>query len=229
MPLVYGQYMNIKQIRAKIAINAFQLKMIAVITMLIDHIGAIFFQDYIIFRFIGRISFPIFCFLLVEGFFNTKDIKKYLLRLGMFALISEIPFDLLFSNSLLSFNSQNIFLELFIGILMLFCISRSPNIFAKIGIALAFCAVSFFSMADYGITGMAMMLTFYVCRKRYIPQIILVTLINYLHGFIQWFAVTAMIPIGLYNGKQGRKLKYFFYIFYPAHLLILYIIRLVLL
>ncbi|MDF2537691.1 MAG: putative rane protein [Herbinix sp.] len=76
------------------------LKIIAIITMLIDHIGAILIRDNniynLVFRSIGRIAFPIFAFLIVEGFYYTKNVKKYLLRLGLFALISEIPFDIAF-------------------------------------------------------------------------------------------------------------------------------------
>ena len=77
-------------------LSTFTLKLIAIITMVIDHTGAIFFPDQMWLRAIGRIAFPIFVFLLVEGLFNTSNIKKYLTRLGIFALISEIPFDMAF-------------------------------------------------------------------------------------------------------------------------------------
>ena len=82
-------------------LNSFQLKCIAVITMIIDHTGAVLFPGELMFRYIGRISFPIFCFLLTEGFFHTKDVRKYMLRLGIFAVVSEIPYDLAFRGTVL--------------------------------------------------------------------------------------------------------------------------------
>ena len=97
-------------------INSFQLKWIAVITMIIDHTGAVLFPDDMVFRYIGRIAFPIFCFLLVEGFFHTRDVRKYMLRLGLFALISEIPYDLAFRDTVLEFEHQNVFFALLLGV-----------------------------------------------------------------------------------------------------------------
>ena len=132
----------------KKGISGSTLKMIAIVTMLIDHIGAAvlarllmvnglgeldqtntdaimqwlsangaLYWMYTVMRMIGRVAFPIFCFLLVEGFLHTHDVKKYAMRLGLFALISEIPFDLAFSSKILEFNYQNVFFTLFIGLL----------------------------------------------------------------------------------------------------------------
>ena len=153
--------MNVRKWRKKMAeevqvqtkrrwkgISGSTLKMIAIVTMLIDHIGAVvlarllivqgvnsidtssqnavmqwltqnatLYYTYTAMRMIGRIAFPIFCFLLVEGFLHTHDVKKYALRLGAFALISEIPFDLTFSGKVLDFQYQNVFFTLFIGLL----------------------------------------------------------------------------------------------------------------
>ena len=84
-------------------LTSFQLKCIAVVTMVIDHIGAILYPGDLIFRYIGRIAFPIFCFLLVEGFFHTHDRIQYMIRLGIFAILSEIPYDLAFRDQTLEF------------------------------------------------------------------------------------------------------------------------------
>lgn len=87
------------------------LKIIAIVTMLIDHIGLVLFPELFILRLIGRLAFPpIFAFLLVEGFFHTKDVKKYMVRLGMYALISEVPFDLARKGGVVfDISGQNIF------------------------------------------------------------------------------------------------------------------------
>ena len=99
-------------------LNTFTLKMIAIVSMLIDHVGYIFFPEVMLFRIIGRISFPIFAYVLAEGVYYTKDITKYMLRLGTFALLSEIPYDLAIMGSVLEFSHQNVFFTLFFGVLM---------------------------------------------------------------------------------------------------------------
>jgi hypothetical protein len=95
-------------------LSSFTSKCIALSTMAIDHIGAVLLPSpkYLLLRLIGRISFPIFCFLIVEGYYRTKNLKKYILRLFAFALISEIPYDLAFKKSFIYLNKQNIFFTL---------------------------------------------------------------------------------------------------------------------
>ena len=95
--------------------NNFTLKMIAIISMLTDHVGCILFPDELIFRAIGRIAFPIFCFLVVEGFFHTRNTWNYLMRLCIFAILSEIPFDLAFFGKVFYLQKQNVFMTLALG------------------------------------------------------------------------------------------------------------------
>ena len=83
--------------------SAFTLKMIALVTMIIDHVGAVFFPEIIWLRYIGRISMPIYAFLLVQGYQHTRDFKRYVIRMAIFAVVSEVPYDLLFHGSWLEF------------------------------------------------------------------------------------------------------------------------------
>ena len=109
-----------ERIAEKIKIDSFTLKMIAMLSILADHIGVVFFPEQILFRVIGRLAFPIFAYTLVEGFFYTHDIKKYMCRIGILALLSEIPFDLTVSGKILEFGHQNIFFTLSIGLVMMY-------------------------------------------------------------------------------------------------------------
>lgn len=88
--------------------SAFTLKLIALVTMIIDHVGAIFFPQFIWLRYIGRLSMPIYAFLLVQGYMHTRNFNRYALRMGIFALLSEVPYDLLFQGTWLEFQRQNI-------------------------------------------------------------------------------------------------------------------------
>lgn len=234
------------------------LKIIAVVTMIIDHIGAAvlarfllirgnsavlanvsegllrvincsnLYAVYSVMRGIGRIAFPIFCFLLVEGFAHTKDIKKYVLRLGIFAVISEIPFDLAFHGELLEFTYQNVFFTLFVGLITitLFHWVEEKQTLSPIlrVLLLAVIAVGGMGLAhvlqtDYAARGVMCILVFYIFRKNRHAQMIAGIL-----AFFWWElpAVLAFLPIALYNGSRGIRLKYAFYAIYPIHLLILY-------
>ena len=147
-----------------IKINTFTLKMIAIVSMLIDHMGAILFPQYIILRYIGRIAFPIYTYTLVEGFMHTRDIKKYMVRLGIFALLSEIPFDLAFRGSVIYIQKQNVFFTLFLGVLMLYLLLKSRNRIQSAALVLAILLLSEFLRTDYSSMGLLMILCFYVFR-----------------------------------------------------------------
>ncbi|RFZ77013.1 hypothetical protein DS742_20455 [Lacrimispora amygdalina] len=231
------------------------LKMIAVITMLIDHIGAVVIENGIlkyqnpllmqtilatpagarwsaidfVLRTIGRIAFPIFCYLLVEGFLHTRDIKKYGIRLFAFALISEIPFDLAVFNSWFHPGYQNVFFTLFIGLWVLVWYQKAMGDplrqFLAIGVG---CGVSILLKSDYNIYGIVLILTIYVFRNNKKLQTVFSGITAALISVSCLGAgALALLPIHMYNGKKGeRNLKYLFYWFYPFHLILLYILRL---
>ena len=218
-----------------------QLKLIALITMVIDHIGAFFCPHFLLLRYIGRISFPIYCYLLTEGAKYTHDMKKYLLRLGLFALISEIPFNLVRSGSLLDPSGQNVFFTLFIGMGMIYLIEHPvfndglPDMVYILIIIACAAGLAEFANTDYGFTGIAIIFVFYVFRDKggygMIMAAICFSLLNIGYGYYQWMAIFALIPIALYDGRRGRQsrlMQYGFYAFYPAHMLIGYLIGMVL-
>lgn len=244
--------------------STFALKIIAIITMFIDHLTAIFIPInswyYIVGRVIGRLAFPIFVFLIVEGFYHTRNIKKYLTRLGIFTLISELPFDLAFYNSYYHklganiktdlpkmftdkevfttvikrfMEHQNVFFTLFLGLAAIWLMNMVEKKYMQnmlyvnllnAGITIAFSVVAALLRTDYSFIGVLLIVAFYLFRGNKLLLIISILLLS--GNPIQAFAVLALIPIAFYNGNKGKSIKYFFYVFYPAHLLILFFIYL---
>lgn len=317
------------------------IKIIAVVTMLIDHVAAALLTRMLIvnglyevsvsgdyaeimrwvsenavlyygvnaMRMIGRLGFPIFCFLLVEGFQKTRNIGKYIFRLGLFALISEIPFDLACSGKILEFGYQNVYFTLFIGILSLCAFEFFSKhdvrkalqvlltiggililpgygaavvlrvisnlmlqlglpvseilggekgvimLFAVIYIVLIVVMLVVYALyrrangaerawrmcADMAALGVAMFLAdnlhtdysgmgvltiavMYLFRKNKVTSMLSGCIVLTLMSIGEITAFFALIPIAFYNGERGLKMKYFFYAFYPAHLLIIWLI-----
>lgn len=204
------------------------LKLIALLSMLIDHIGAALVsspsQLYTVCRKVGRLAFPIFAFFIVEGFIHTKNIKKYLFRLGIFALLSEIPYDLAFHDRFFDFSGQNVLFTFFIAIVMLHFMRKYDSWISSFVIIFLACLVAFAIKCDYSYMGILLIAVLYLYREKkfefikyFFASIIIVS---------QFPAMLAFIPIHFYNNLKGRlNLKYLFYIFYPAHLLLLFFIR----
>lgn len=218
------------------------LKLIAVITMLIDHTGYAFsalpvlrqplftaFNQtvtiYFILRKIGRLAFPIYCFLIGEGLRHTRNQIKYLLRLLLFAVISEVPYNLLVSGDLLSKANQNVFFTLFLGALAIYFFQNVKNGLLKAVLMLAVLGVSAVFKADYGAAGVVAILLLYVLQGHPIVQ----AMAGYPLFGSGAYATAAFIPIAMYNGQRGfiqsPILKYAFYLFYPAHMLLLVAIK----
>lgn len=217
--------------------NVLMLKTIALTSMIIDHFGAIFQSNIEIYRIIGRIAFPIYCFLLVEGYSHTSDLRRYARRLFIFALISEIPFDLAFYGGL-GFNHQNIFFTLFIGLLTIYLLDKEDN---KSALKAATTVIGAFIIAvvfavDYNFLGIIYILLFYKAKKYskskgLFYHAILMFIMNSLSTtWIQQFSLLALPIIYLYNGKLGPKNKFIqitFYAAYPLHLFAFYLLNLI--
>ena len=219
-------------------ISGSTLKLIALITMLLDHIGAILVVSptpYYILRLIGRIAFPIFCFLLVEGFLHTKNLKKYAFRLFLFALVSEIPFDLAFYHTAFYPDSQNVFFTLFIGLLVISCnhsfddiLKDKPGIrlICRAAVIVAGMGIAWYLKTDYSYIGVAAIALLYHFRNNPIIAAADACLLLMFSSSMEISSFVCLPLIRAYNGKRGLSLKYIFYLFYPVHLLILHLISL---
>ncbi len=217
--------------------SSFVLKMIACLTMLVDHAAVVFAPDlpdsaYVLMRCVGRLAFVIFCFFIAEGFVHTRHRLSYALRLALFALISEIPFDLVCFGRVMVLSYQNVYVTLLLGLLGIWAWEyfKNKNL-SYLGLAclLGCAAMAELLGADYGAGGVALIAVIYVLRERKAWQgvgvlavLIGMTAVSIpiqLLGFGGWLLCLA------YNGRRGPRLKYIFYLFYPVHLLLLWGLR----
>lgn len=217
--------------------NALVLKIIALVTMIIDHTGAVLFPQYFTLRLIGRIAFPIYIFLIAQGCRHTRSMEKYMLRLFVFALISEIPFDLMgWPPAWFDWSGQNVFFTLFLGVLACYCTrwlkgKRVPDYLAWLPL-LPILALSYWMHTDYKVFGVLAIFLTAQFRSKYMQVLMVAVFIvlQYLlnSGSVEmtlWAAV-ALVPLALYNGKPGpKRFKMAFYAAYPVHLAILAVLR----
>ncbi|MBN2796074.1 MAG: hypothetical protein JXR88_11755 [Clostridia bacterium] len=196
--------------------NTFQLKLLAVILMVIDHIGFFIFPDVVTFRIIGRLSYPIFAYLITVGFNYTKNPIKYFMRLFIFACIIQFP-------SLFMDIPINIFFTLSLGLLLLIIHTRYESIGLRLLMMIGVLLLTDILSPDYSVYGVMLIYLLYILKPIYqkIIGMILLSILYYGLFNIQVFSVLALIPIYFYNQKEGPKWKIFFYTFYPVHLVIL--------
>lgn len=255
------------EIQRKRGISSAVLKNIAVVTMLIDHIGAVIvtrlliqnglyeamvdqevyaawmaqnggmYGSYMAMRIIGRVAFPIYCFLLVEGFRKTSNVKKYLGRMFLFALISEVPFDLALSGRPWNMQYQNVFFTLLIGLLVIAGLRMAEQWLAgteiwrrvvRVGlyaaIIIAGSALALVLKTDYSFKGVLAITVLYLFRNQKKTQIWAGVVVFLLMDGLEMIAAFSFLLIRFYNGTRGKQNKYFFYFFYPVHLLLLWLI-----
>lgn len=229
------------------------IKILALATMLIDHVGVVFWMEldadvYMLLRSIGRMAFPLYAFLLVEGFFHTRNVKKYLIRLSALAVISELPFDYAFYWNMVHgpyLGHQNIFFTLALALAAVWLIDTvrnritSMDFLPHLGQLLLQVVIVTFSTAaadwlgfDYGGMGVLLVLLFYYFHSGKNMQIVALAawflIYDAMAGkVVEAYGIAAVLPILFYRGEKGNLPlpKWFFYGFYPAHLLVLAVIR----
>lgn len=203
------------------------LKVIAIITMVIDHIGYAFFPEQEVFRIIGRIAFPIFTYQIAVGYRFTSNPTKYMKRIVWFALLSQIPYTLLFHGAL----EFNVLFDLLLGLLSIQAIQKH-----RLWQLLFYFGFAYFLPIDYGVYGISMTILFYLFYSSnthtLLVQVLLISLQTWVfqHWNLQIFAIIGVLCC-LYLPKDRYKVylnKYFFYWFYPVHLMILFLISLLL-
>lgn len=215
-------------------LDGFTLKMIAIVTMVIDHTGAILFPYTMWFRMVGRLSFPIFAFFIAEGFAHTGNILKYIRRMFFFALLTEPIFDYAFFGKIY-FGYQNVMFTFLVALLGLYFMEKAKE---RIGnktaamlsgfcIIIAAALLAEFFYTDYGAFGVMLVYVYYELREHFWERHLLASLVQILcETGISRLSAVSTVPLMLYNGKRGIRMKYLFYAFYPLHLGVLYLIYL---
>lgn len=227
-----------------------QLKLIGVIAMMADHIGAVIIQSGILHareplmysmiigtpegqrwmligrvcRFAGRLAFPIFAYLLVEGFAHTRSRLRYALSLGILALVAEVPFDLAVYSNWFHPAYQNAVFTLLIGLLVLCAVDYFDNLPVQLLLTAAGCGLSWVMKSDYNVLGVLLIAGLYLFRRSDTAQLVCGITLSALES-LGYFCISALsyVPIVLYNGRRGANgLKYVFYVLYPTHLLVFY-------
>lgn len=235
-------------------LDATAVKIIACIAMFIDHFAYIYAYRlgavaYYVCRGIGRIAFPIFCFMIVEGVIHTRSLKKYLLRLTVFAVLLEAPSDLFLTGEVFSLEVQSVIITLLICAC---CVSllkaveervhESGNIYLYWAVIVAAgCVLAEVSKGDYGYIGVVYASVFYIFRRNRAMSLLVFAMSSCviyvariifggfsIFGAVCLCSMLAAIPLSMYNGKQRSRspvVKYGFYLFYPLHMLLLYVME----
>jgi hypothetical protein len=240
--------------RLKIETTSMSLHIMAMAFMLCDHLWGTIVPGNDWLTCVGRLAFPIFAFLIVEGYFHTKNLRKYVLRMLIFAILSEIPFNLAIGSRLFYPIHQNVLWSFLISIGLIHWNEKvkTRRIWLRLLVAVLTFLIAYIggllTMVDYYHAGILTVLVFYCFRNRqwwcYPAQFLALWCINIemLGGYSyevqlwgetyfimqQGFALLALIPIWLYRGKQGyhsKPLQYLYYAFYPVHLLILGLLK----
>jgi hypothetical protein len=218
------------------------LKIVAIVSMTCSHIYSHLFPAYWGLYLIGRLAFPIFAWSIANGADNTKNIKKYLIRLFLLAVISQIPYVFVHRLRDQTFWELNVVFTLFSGLLAVSIIKSKQNAVIKAAAAIVIAALAQICRMDYGAVGVFSIISFSMFDNRsgrlVVAQAILIVFMIWSTVYEVWksdqlyphhllvfgnaLALLALPLIRLYNRRQGINLKYFFYGFYPLHFIALY-------
>lgn len=226
--------------------TAFSLKIVACISMFLCHIPFVYSDTLIPLFYIGRLAFPIYGFLISEGYAHTKDVKKYLTRLIVFAVISQIPAYLLFVGTTFEKLYFNVFFTLSTGLISIMAYEKINNKIISFPIVFILAIIAEKLRFDYGAIGILIIFTFHLFRNNKIKMTlaeIFLMILFYIEKSTHFaftisnvqfllinlmFMISSLLFISAYNGKKGKSSKYIqlgFYLFYPAHLILLIILK----
>lgn len=214
-------------------VDGFTLKIIAITAMTIDHVGAVLYPEALWLRLIGRLAMPIFAFLLVEGYHHTASLPRYLLRLFIFALISQPIYRLAFPQGL------NIFFDLTAGLGVLWAVDRLRPWLQAV-LLLAVCTLAIVLRFDWWHLCILTIFIYHRTRGNFPRTAIAISALFVTNAIVfavigpllenSWYMTINIIHLGcilvlpllwLYNGRRGTDIRYFFYAWYPAHFLVL--------
>lgn len=234
----------------KRTLNSNHLKLIAIIAMTIDHFADLLYPNFplepapLALHFVGRLTAPIMWFFVCEGYYYTKNVKKYLIRLGSFALVSHFAYCFGFGINPIPFadgifNQTSVMYPLFVAVLTLWLQDHVPQMNKYLKIAIIFVLVWSAFPADWSCIAVLAIREMYQKRGNLKGQMRSIIFYVFLYGLVSWFFVSKIYALELvgvlmvypvlrfYNGERGKAkwMKWFFYLYYPLHLIILGIIR----
>jgi hypothetical protein len=212
--------------------------------MIIDHVGLYFFPNSIAFRVIGRTAFPLYVFLVIQGYFFTSNFNKYAIRLFVVALLSEVPFDLFIHGSFMDFKSQNVIFQLLLVLIFIRVFDQTKNLAIKVLYTCCFCLLAHVLHLEFGFIGVPYGLIFYYSYQKKIGillQTLLIVLVSLAFNFpdiLQSFSFLSIAVLSFYETEKlavKNKQKSFFqpihkyyYLFYPLQFLAIMAIGLLL-
>lgn len=211
-------------------LTSLTLKIIASLTMLIDHVGLLFFPDVTVLREIGRLAFPLFAFLLAEGMLKTRNKQNYVIRLAIFAIISQIPYSFMLYVAGVWPIELNIFFLLTLGAIMLAALSRVRWLPLRLLVVIFTVVLAEVTSISYGGYGILIILACYLFLKKliwagttlFVAATVIATTVIPKFSWVQLFALCSLPFMAAYNGQLGKQVsRWLFYWFYPAHMLIL--------